>query len=393
MNPVIFISHSTSDKAIANILRDYLITIGINNDLIFCSSLPSNGVDENISVEVRENLKNSQVNIALLSNNYYGSPYCLNEAGIIWFNNKPTIVIGLPEITHKNMKGFLDSQYILRRLDNNNDLSNIYDRIQEILKFDKPRTATINEAINKAIVCYTHAISTRKTDETEKNVTVSPTHLCSHITTDDEKIVLYYILDNKIRKVSKYNVEKWLEQNEIYDVNIDNAFDLLSSVADGKTENGTLELDISFFRDLTTNDIPDSLKQIVKKHTSLSSETFKKLHSNGELEDIYLLFSSYIIDEKEEKFGSAWKAKEQVDRIREWEGKCSLYSSLSLYYSKCINFFNDMKLVYASEWTENGNVREYTLCPSIKDYLFNHNEDLFEDILKVKKKNYCELPF
>ena len=54
MKSVVFISHSTSDKDIADILRDFLISIGINNDFIFCSSLPSNGVNEKFPDEVKE---------------------------------------------------------------------------------------------------------------------------------------------------------------------------------------------------------------------------------------------------------------------------------------------------------------------------------------------------
>ena len=50
------------------------------------------------------------------------------------------------------------------------------------------------------------------------------------ITTDDERIVLYYIIRNNVRKVSKDMVRTWLYTDEIFEVNIDNAFDLLSSV-------------------------------------------------------------------------------------------------------------------------------------------------------------------
>ena len=393
MNSVVFISHSTSDKDIAAILRDFLISIGINNDLIFCSSLPSNGVNEKIPDEVKENLNNSKVNIALLSNNYYGSAYCLNEAGIIWFQDKPAILIGLPEIKHKDMQGFLDSNYILRRINNNNDLSYICDIVHSALDISTPRLATISEAIEKTVRRYNEVVSKRETENAQNPVTLDPDVFFSSITTDDEKVVLYYILSNKIRKVTKQNVKEWLQEKEIYGIKIENAFDLLSSVAEGKTENDTLELDIDFFRKLISQDQPDSLLSIIEKHKILSSDTFKNLYLSGDMEDIYILFAAYIVDEKEEKFGYRWKDQEQIEKIKKWEEKYSLLDSLSENYLQCIYFFIANKLVYESDWTSYGNAREYTLCRSLKEYLFYNCDELYDDILRVKKAVYYEPPF
>lgn len=63
-------------------------------------------IEQKISVEVKNTMKNSCVNIAILSNEYYQSAYCLNEAGIIWFQDVPAIPIALPEIEPSNMIGF-----------------------------------------------------------------------------------------------------------------------------------------------------------------------------------------------------------------------------------------------------------------------------------------------
>ena len=383
-----------SDKDIADILRDFLISIGINNDFIFCSSLPSNGVNEKFPDEVKEKLNNSRVNIALLSNNYYGSAYCLNESGIIWFQDTPSILIGLPEIKPKDMQGFLDSNYILRRLNSSDDLFNISDAVHSALGISIP-SATINATIDKTVKRYNEVVSKRKIEKTENPVTHNPDDLFSSITTDDERAVMYYILSNKIRKVTKPNIEKWLREKEIYNIDIDNAFDLLSSVAAGKIENNTLELDMVFFRKLTAQDLPNFLLPTIENHTILSSDTFKALYSSGNMEDIYLLFVSYIVDEKEEKFGYRWKEQEQIERIKKWEGKYSLLRSLSENYTQCINYFIDNKLVYESDWTSYGNAREYTLCPSLKEYLFYHFDEIYDDIIRVKKAIYLdlELPF
>ena len=101
MAPIIFISHRTTDRAIADILLDFFIATGISREKIFCSSLPGNDVRERISVEVKEALQNSCLNIAILSDDYYKSAYCLNEAGILWFEKTPVIPIALPEINQR----------------------------------------------------------------------------------------------------------------------------------------------------------------------------------------------------------------------------------------------------------------------------------------------------
>ena len=107
-NNLIFISHRTTEKALADMLLDFLATTGIPRNLIQCSSLPGNDVKEKISPEVRMLIRRSAVNIAILSSDYYNSAYCLNEAGILWYlDSVPVIPIALPEITPEGMIGFL----------------------------------------------------------------------------------------------------------------------------------------------------------------------------------------------------------------------------------------------------------------------------------------------
>ena len=124
MTPIIFISHRSIDAEIADMLKDYLVATGIPNNYIFCSSLPGNDVNSVISREIKEKIANSSVNIAILSSSYYESAYCTNEEGIIWLQDPeiPAVVIGLPEINHTNMHGFLNGDYKLRRLDDLGDM-------------------------------------------------------------------------------------------------------------------------------------------------------------------------------------------------------------------------------------------------------------------------------
>ena len=67
VNPLVFISHRSTDKEVADMIADFFSATGISRDKIFCSSLPGNDINEKISTEVKFALKNSSVNIAVLS--------------------------------------------------------------------------------------------------------------------------------------------------------------------------------------------------------------------------------------------------------------------------------------------------------------------------------------
>lgn len=129
----VFISHRSSNKAVADMLKDFLVTTGIPNNKIFCSSLPGNDIERQISSEVKKQLQVSAVNILILSKEYYESAYCLNEAGIVWFleDEVSSIAIGLPEIDESNMWGFYNGENKIRRLNNENDVAAIYDIVRK----------------------------------------------------------------------------------------------------------------------------------------------------------------------------------------------------------------------------------------------------------------------
>lgn len=246
VDPIIFISHRSTDKAIADMLLDFFSGTGIPRKTVFCSSLPGNDVNEKISGEVKDALKKSVVNIAILSKDYYQSAYCLNEAGILWYQDEvPLILIALPEINLSNMYGFLNNEYKLRRLDSNTDISHIYDVISEAVPVPHTKVEIITHESTKLKGRYDDFLSKRESKKFEASI-ISSTD-CLEITTDDERIVLYYIIKNSVRKVSKDTVIAWLNADEIFEVNIDNAFDLLSTVGGGSVVNDTLELQFSTY--------------------------------------------------------------------------------------------------------------------------------------------------
>ena len=158
----IFISHRSIDKDIADMLFDFLIKTGIAREAIFCSSLPGNDVKQFISAEVKEAIKTSQVNIAILSKDYYESAYCVNEAGVMWYlDNVRVIPITLPEITSDEMIGFLNKEYKPRHLDNSGDIAYIYDTITEILGIPRQTASVLDNESKKLIAKYTDYIANR----------------------------------------------------------------------------------------------------------------------------------------------------------------------------------------------------------------------------------------
>lgn len=393
VNPVIFISHRSTDKRIADMLVDYFSATGISRNKIFCSSLPGNDINEKISDEVKKALRNSIVNIAILSYDYYQSAYCLNEAGVLWYNDVLVIPIALPEIDSNNMYGFLNSEYKLRRLDSDTDISYIYDTVSEAISAPHMNVSVITYENNKLKNRYADFLTEREVPRL--STIVSPAIAVSAITTDDERIVLYYILRKNVRKVSKSVVSTWLHKNEIYNVNVDNAFDLLSSFEGGAINNDTLEIGLEAFRKYSANadSLVPILKECVDRHVKVSANTFQSLWVSNALDETMRLFIAYIVDERMSSFGDRWMAMEQIKSIKNWENKNTLDSTLSENYGSCLDFLIQNDLVYETEWTSCRNPREYSLCPSLQKFLFNCPNEYIKELRKVKNAYKYDLPF
>ena len=167
----IFISHRSTDEAIYNMLFDFLIGTGTPREAIFCTSIPGNDVKEKISEEVKSALRSSLVNIAILSNEYYNSTYCLNEAGILWFLDSAVVIpIALPEITHDKMKGFLNGDYKIRRLNDRNDIAYIYDTVSKKLSLKQESAATLTTEMQKIIDKYNDYLNKRTLKKPDNDI-------------------------------------------------------------------------------------------------------------------------------------------------------------------------------------------------------------------------------
>lgn len=395
----IFISHRTTDKDIADILVNFLVSIGVPFNNIFCSSLPGNDVKEHISNEINEALKKSVCNIVLLSKAYYQSAYCMNECGIIWYQNTlnvPVIPIGLRNMSFNDMVGFLDQNYKLRMLNNDDDLDYIYDTLQKIGVVTSSTRQEISRAINTLKERYNNIISSsfkvEVSDKVNKDDIV--------YTTDDEKILIYYISTQKKRKFSKTDFEKWIIDNELFNIDITNAIDLISKIGDNRINNECLDLNIDFFKSLTTKNLDDNSQFSVafKNHQILAKNTLVNLIKEDKLNDELILFIAYMKEENQNSFGDRWLADKQVDDIKQWEFDNTLNSVLSSNYANCLSFFIRYNILYPSDFTSYGNPRQYTLYKSVSKWLFGKSFE-YDELLKATKDKYkkqnddFELPF
>ncbi|MDY0139005.1 MAG: toll/interleukin-1 receptor domain-containing protein [Candidatus Izemoplasmatales bacterium] len=385
MSTKLFISHRSTDIAFIDVIVDFLVSVGLPREMIFCSSSPGNDVKYQISSEIRNAIDSSQISIVFLSLNYYKSAYCLNESGILWYNEKPIIIIALPEISPQNMLGFLNDDYKIRRFDIKTDIAFVYDQLKELVE-NKPSQTTMTNEIEKTVKKFTRILESTIKDA---KVEVETNDLMSSLTTDDEKLIIYYSTQMMKLKIVKDDLTNWLTNNELYDIDFENAFDLLTANDIGQNSKENFIFDIKSFKkiSLLSKKENDDLINIFEKHQKLSSIKFEEEISNGHFSENDLLFVSYIIDKKEFVFGDRWMADAEIENIKEWEYINDLNNTLSSNYSECLNYFIKKRFVYESDWTSYGNPKEYKLHQSLRMYLLSDKFSHFDLLEEVKSKN------
>lgn len=386
----IFVSHQTKDKNIADILVDFLIAIGIQADTIFCSSIPGNDVKEKISDEIVSALETSIIDIIVLSNNYYQSAYCQNEAGIIWYKNRTQdnhhiILIALSEITKDNLQGFIGNDYKLLRLSNSSDISNIADTVLKYTHIECS-TSILYRNIENLKSRYNETILNEPT-KYETNISKPK------ILTDNEQIILYYLLKKEIHTTNISDVKKWVLDKEIKNFNAENGFALLAQLGTkGKVEGNNLTLDIDIFRKFfrESKKIIPELNKTVSDHVKEAAISFKAEWEN--LPQLIKLFVAYIRENAVISFGAQWKQDKQKEKIEVWEKENWIQNAnLPAKYEDCLKFFIEKEWIYESDWTSYGNPREYTLYHSLQDYLFNPPIEMLKELTAIKGKYY--IPF
>lgn len=85
-NPIIFVSHRSSDKEYGDAIVKFLRELGVPNNQIIYTSHPLHKIplDANIYDFLREHIGENVFMVILWSNEYLESPACLNEMGAGW---------------------------------------------------------------------------------------------------------------------------------------------------------------------------------------------------------------------------------------------------------------------------------------------------------------------
>ncbi|MEC1530468.1 toll/interleukin-1 receptor domain-containing protein [Bacillus haynesii] len=96
-----FISHSAEDPEIVNAFNDELLrlALGVPKEEIFCTSDRGTlEIGRNFNDDIRENLKESECVIFLITKKFLKSKYCLAELGAAWALKKKTFPLLLDQL-------------------------------------------------------------------------------------------------------------------------------------------------------------------------------------------------------------------------------------------------------------------------------------------------------
>lgn len=388
----IFIAYHLNEENIAMLLSDYFQSMGIPKDFIYLCALPSNDGKINNIDEINTMIKCSCVNIPILSHKFLESVFCTNITGAFVFDENALLLpVMLPEITPNMIYGFLKDVYRVFKLDVSEDVAYIYDAVQGSLDIIPPSLTVATNAMNAFINKYTVTVNKITKKSSPTLISSNPAFEQLDVTTDDEMVILYYILSNQVLEVSKKTIEQWLIDEEIYDVDVENAFKLLATIGYARYHEGSLKIDIITFRRWSkmTDELLPLLTACIKNHQILSADIFEDMWYNDELNTTLKLFTAYLIDESITVLGSKSSNSQQVQDIINWEVKNGLSDTVSNNYQKCLQAFNSSNLIYESDWSIHGVPRRYNLNNSFAEHIlssdFPHRNELIDLKASVRK--------
>lgn len=106
VEPLILLSHRSTDKKYGDAIEKLLSSIGIKNNQLIYTSHPLHKIplDKNIYEYLRESFGRKIFVIVLWSNEYLDSPACLNEMGAMWVTQSDYTNIYVPSFDFTNPK-------------------------------------------------------------------------------------------------------------------------------------------------------------------------------------------------------------------------------------------------------------------------------------------------
>lgn len=110
MSKKIFISHAAKDQKLADALVDLLQTgVNVSANDVFCSSLEGLGIPpgKDFIEHIKAQIQQPKVVIALLSQNYLSSQFCMCELGATWAMSHRLLPLLVSPVTYQDVKGVL----------------------------------------------------------------------------------------------------------------------------------------------------------------------------------------------------------------------------------------------------------------------------------------------
>jgi hypothetical protein len=137
----VFISHSIRDKELADLVQGLIESgVGVPHHDVFCTSLEGLGIPEgtpDFKEKIRAELEGCDTVVALISPNYYASPFCMCELGAVWALAKNFFPILVPPVDFKDLRGALAGMQC-RKLEDQSTASALYTRLSKLVAIAVP---------------------------------------------------------------------------------------------------------------------------------------------------------------------------------------------------------------------------------------------------------------
>jgi hypothetical protein len=131
----LFLSHAVKDKELVDAFIELLEGgVGIEKEAIFCTSSEGQGIPtgEDFNPFMRTELQHANIVVALVTENYYESAFCLCETGGAWYGEKPFVPLLSPPVNFGDLRGALYGKQA-GLLNETRSLNEAYDRLRKFL--------------------------------------------------------------------------------------------------------------------------------------------------------------------------------------------------------------------------------------------------------------------
>ncbi|HEY5377477.1 MAG TPA: toll/interleukin-1 receptor domain-containing protein [Polyangiaceae bacterium] len=142
----LFISHAVHDKALVESVVDLLESgVGVPHRSIFCSSLKGLSIKpgKDFVDSIRENLDEATCVVALISEAYYASAFCMCELGGVWLQSKSFLPVLVPPLDFSGLKAVLSGLQV-SKIASEEDLDELRDELVERLDIEGHATPRWN---------------------------------------------------------------------------------------------------------------------------------------------------------------------------------------------------------------------------------------------------------